>query len=103
MIDDCFRYGQVAEKRTEVAQLIPRSGVHDDHDVRVSPSVTGLGKNLNPMIRIQETIAGGKRAQKNESNLFAHLPQSIPERENRADPVAVGPDMRGQKKSLVTV
>src|SRR5258708_3291134 len=103
MIDDCFGHGQAAEKRTEVAELIPRSGIHDDHVVLVSPTVPGLGKNLKPMIRIQGTIAGRKRAQKNESNLFAHLPKSVPKGENGTDPVAVRPDVCGQKKPLMTV
>jgi len=31
------------------------------------------------------------------------LPKSIPKREDGTDAIAIGPDMRGQKKSLVTV
>ena len=91
------------KERAKIAQLVPGSRIHDNHDVCISPGVAGFRENLNPLFRIQEAIARGERAGQDQADLFAHLLERFAKAEDGTDAVAVGPDVRRQQKALVTV
>src|SRR5205823_1366306 len=103
MIDDDFGGRQAAEKGTEIAQLVPGSRIHNDHGVSISPRIAGFRENLNSLAGVQKAIARRKRAGDDQAGLFVHLSERFAESEDGADAVAVGPNVGGQQKSLVTV